>query len=256
MRRALSTAAVTGLALVVAGVALATLRSTGVSTTAATFSATKERLTLRTCTGNGDEYVIGKGTYVGTMTFADPNADLGGPIRIWATSVYNKTDGVGWAHGWIRSRDSDKRPNGRFWSTLGSGGSLDGFFEGRVNRRLALLFGNLSATFDAQTGFSSGKLGNGTTSLPAVLAGRPCAETKPAPIAVKLIVKGKVEAVSATSLTVRPNDGSSSQACAIKAAVSPSIAKVVVGDTVEMRCGLVDGEMTLLKLAMKGSNSN
>lgn len=254
MRKALSIAVVTGLALVVAGVAFATLRSTGVSTTTATFSATKERLTLRTCTGNGDEYVIGKGTYLGTMTFADPNADLGGPIRIWATSVYNKTDGVGWASGWIRSRDSDKRPNGRFWATLGSGGSLDGFFEGRVNRRLALLLGDLSATFDAQVGFSSGKLGNGTTSLPAVLAGRPCAESKPAPIAVKLIVRGKVEAVSSTSLTVKPNDGSSSQTCAVKAGVSPSTANTQVGDNVEMRCGLVEGQMTLLKLSKKSND--
>jgi hypothetical protein len=253
MRKALSIAVVTGLALAVAGVAFATLRSTGVSATTATFSATKERLTLRTCTGNGDEYVIGKGTYVGTMTFADPNADLGGPIRIWATSVFNKTDNVGYAYGWIRGRDSDKRPNGRFWSTLGSGGSLDGFFEGRVNRRLALLFGDLSATFDAQTGFANGKLGNGTTSLPAVVAGRPCAEPKPAPIAVKLIVRGKVEAVSATSLTVKPNDGSSSQTCGVKAGVSPSTANTQVGDTVEMRCGLVDSQMTLLKLSKKKS---
>ena len=112
MRKTLVIAAVTGVALVVVGAALAALRTTGVSTTTATFGATKERLTLRTCTGNGDEYVIGKGTYVGTMAFADPNADLGGPVRIWATSVYNKTDGVGWVNGWIRSRDSDKRPNG------------------------------------------------------------------------------------------------------------------------------------------------
>jgi hypothetical protein len=253
MRKTLSITVVTTVALVVAGVAFATLRSTGVSATSATFSATRERLTLRTCTGNGDEYVIGKGTYVGDMTFASSDADLGGPIRIWVTSVYNKTDGVGWANGWIRSRDSDKRPHGRFWATLGSGGSLDGFFEGRVNRRLALLFGSLSATFDAQAGFSDGKLGNGTTSLPAVLAGRPCAETKPAPIAVRLIVKGKVEAVSTSSLTVKPNDGSSAQTCAVEAGVSPSTANTRVGDTVEMRCGLVDGRMTLLKLSKRAS---
>jgi hypothetical protein len=254
MRKTLVIAVVTGIALVVVGAGLATLRATGVSTATATFSATKERLTLRTCTGNGDEYVIGKGTYLGSMVFADPNADLGGPVRIWATSVYNKTDGVGWVNGWIRSRDSDKRPNGRFWATLGTGGSLDGFFEGRVNRRLALLFGDLSATFDAQNGFSDGKLGNGTTSLPAVVAGRPCAEPNPAPIAVKLIVKGKVESVSSSSLTVKPNDNSSSQTCTVKSGVSPSTANTNVGDTVEMRCGLVDGQMTLLKLAKKSSH--
>lgn len=253
MRKTLSIAAVAVIALVVAGGAVATLRAAGVSTTTATFSAERERVALRTCSGNGDEYVIGKGTYLGSITFADPNADLGGPIRIYAVSVYNRTDGVGWVSGWIRTRDDDRRPHGRFWATLGSGGALDGFLQGRVNRRLALLFGDLSATFDAEHGFSDGKLGNGTTSLPAVLAGRPCAETKPAPIAVRLIVRGKVEAVGASSITVKPNDASTSQTCVVKAGISPSTSNTGVGDTVEMRCGLVEGQMTLLRLTRRSS---
>ena len=156
-------------------------------------------------------------------------------IRIHATSVFNRTDGVGWVSGTIRSRDGDRRPSGRFWATLGSGGALDGFFDGRVNRHVALLLGNLSATFNADSGFSDGKLGSGTSSLPAVLAGRPCAEPKPAPIAVRLVVKGKVESLDSSSITVKPGDASASQTCALRSGVSPSTSRVAVGDAVEIK---------------------
>ena len=236
------------LALGLAGVAVAKLKAVGVTTTTATFSAAKERVGVRTCTGNGDEYVIANGWYTGTMTLASPNADLGGPIRIRASSVYNKTDGVGWVEGSLTTRDDGRRLHGHFHATLGAAGALDGFFQGRVNRRYSLVYGNLSATFDGANGFTDGKLGNGSTSLPAVLAGKPCGETPPAPIDVRLVVKGAVEAVSASSITVTPRSGSTAQTCAVTSGISPSTSKIVKGDVVEMRCGLVSNAMTLLHL--------
>ncbi|HEY7380158.1 MAG TPA: hypothetical protein VH572_03035 [Gaiella sp.] len=238
------------LALGLAGVAVAKLKAVGIAPTTATFSAAKERVTVRTCTGNGDEYVLANGWYTGTATFASPNADLGGPIRIHASSVYNKTDGVGWVRGTLSTRDDGRRFHGRFVATLGAGGALEGFFDGRVNRRYSIALGGLSATFDGNTGFVDGKLGNASTSLPAVLAGRPCGETAPPPISVRLVVKGTVEAVSSSSISVKPRDNSTVQSCAVKAGTSPSTANVAVGNTVEMRCGLVSGDMTLLHLRL------
>ena len=75
MRRTLvfALAAVTALSL--ASVAVATLRSAGISATTATFQAAKTRTDTRTCTGDGDTYQISNGWYVGTVDFASPNDD-------------------------------------------------------------------------------------------------------------------------------------------------------------------------------------
>lgn len=61
MRKALAIALLSLLALGVTGVAVAKLRAVGVATATATFDAAKERVNVRTCTGNGDEYVIAGG---------------------------------------------------------------------------------------------------------------------------------------------------------------------------------------------------
>jgi hypothetical protein len=200
--------------------------------------------------------VIAKGSYAGTATFASPNTDLTGPIRIHASSVYNKTDGVGWVEGWLTSREGDKRVHGRFSATLGAGGALDGFFQGRVNRRYSLAYGSLSATFDGANGFSDGKLGSASTSLPAVLAGRPCGEDEKPDIDVRLVTKGTVDVVSTSSISVKPRGGSATQTCVVKAGVSPSTAQIVKGDLVEMRCGLVSDVMTLIHLRVQKDNDD
>jgi hypothetical protein len=248
MRRPIIIAAATAAALATAGLALATLTASGVSATTATFSAAKERSDTRTCTGDGDTYEITNGRYVGTVDFADPNSDLDGPVRIHVRSVLNKTDGVGYVEGSFRIRDDDRRGHGNFVGTLDGSGNVDGFVQGRVNRRYAVLLGGMSAKFNADGGFTEGKLGNGTTSLPAVLVGRPCKDSKPAGIAVRLVVKGKVSKLDAASITVDPRDATPAQSCEIKAGTSPSLEGVAVGSEVEMGCGLVDGKMTLLKL--------
>jgi hypothetical protein len=249
MRRIILSAVAATAALATAGLALATLNASGVSATTATFSAAKQRSETRTCTGNGDTYEITNGRYAGTIDFADANNDLDGPVLIQVRSVLNKTKGVGYIQGWLRTKDDDRRGHGAFVGTLDGSGNVDGFFQGRVNRKYAVLLGSVSATFSADGGFTAGKLGGGTTSLPAVLAGRPCTDSKPAGIAVKLVVKGTVSALDPTSkITVDPKDKTAAQTCDIKAGTSPSLGDVNVGSEVEMGCGLVDGKMTLLKL--------
>ena len=248
MRRTFIIALATVTALATAGLAVATLGSSGVSAATATFSAAKERAETHSCTGDGDTYEITSGRYVGTIDFADPNSDLDGPVTIQARTVLNRTDGVGYVDGWFRVRDDDRRPHGKLVGTLDGSGHLDGFVQGRVNDRYALLVGSVSATFSADGGFTEGKLGNGSTSLPAVLIGRPCRDTKPAGVAVRLFVKGEVSELTDSSIAVKPRDESSAQSCKLKAGSSPSTEGVAVGSKVEIGCGLVDGEMTLLKL--------
>ncbi len=248
MRRIILSAIAATATLVTAGLALATLNASGVSTATASFSAAKQRSQTRTCTGNGDTYEISNGRYVGTIDFADPNSDLDGPVVIQVRTVLNKTRGVGYVQGWLRTRDDDRRGHGDFVGTLDGSGNVDGFFQGRVNRKYALLLGSVSAKFSADGGFSEGRLGNGAVSLPAVLAGRPCRDSRPVGIAVKLVVKGTVSALDAARITVDPRDGTAPQTCAIRAGTSPSSGNVGVGSRVEMGCGLVDGTMTLLKL--------
>jgi hypothetical protein len=247
MRRPIVIAAATAAALATAGLALATLNASGVSATTAMFSAAKERSETRTCTGDNDKYEITNGRYAGKVDFADPNSDLDGPVTIQARTVLNVTDGVGYIQGSFRVKDDDRRANGSFVGTLDKDGNVDGFVQGRVNRHSAALLGGLSAKFSADGGFTEGKIGNGTTSLPAVLIGRPCKDSKPAGIAVRLTVKGKVSKLD-TSITVDPRDATPPQTCEIKAGTSPSLEGVAVGTDVEMSCGLVDGKMTLLKL--------
>lgn len=246
-RRPLAIAAAAAVALATAGLAVATLGASGVSATTATFTAAKERSETRTCTGGGDTYEITNGRYVGTITFASPNADLSGPVRIKARTVLNKTDGVGYVEGSFRVKDDDRHGHGKLVGTLDGSGNVDGFVQGRVNREYAVLLGGLSAKFSAADGFTEGKLGNGTTSLPAVLVGRPCKDSKPT-IAVRLTVKGKISKLDAASISVDPRDATPAQSCDLKAGTSPSTAGVAIGSEVEIGCGLVDGKMTLLKL--------
>lgn len=248
MRRLILSAVAATAALATAGLALATLHASGVSATTATFSAAKQRSETRTCTGNGDTYEITRGRYAGTIDFADPNSDLDGPVVLQVRAVLNKTKGVGYVQGWLWTRENDRRGHGSFVGTLDGSGNMDGFFQGRVNRRYAVLLGGVSARFSADAGFTEGRLGNGSVNLPAVLAGRPCTDSKPAGIAVKLVVKGAVAALDSTRITVDPRDGQSAQTCELRTGVSPSLDDVKVGSQVEMRCGLVDGKMTLLKL--------
>lgn len=253
MRRTLIFALAAATALTVAGVAVATLRTAGISATTATFEAAKNRTEIRTCTGDGDTYQITRGSYVGRVDFASPNDALDGPIALHVRSTLNQTDGIGWVQGWFRVKDDvedqdERRAHGRFWGTLDGSGKIDGFIQGRVNRHLALLAGGLSATFTPDGGFAGGKIGNAENHNPAALVGRPCKNSKPTGIAVRLAVKGEVSTISADSITVTPRDGSPAQSCRLVTGKSPSTEGIAAGTKVEIGCALIDGQLTLAKL--------
>ncbi len=159
----------------------------------------------------------------GTIDFADPNSDLDGPVTIQVRLVRNTTDKIGYVEGWFRIKDDDRRGHGKFVGVVDGDGNVDGFVQGRVNRQYAVLLGGLSAKFSNDGGFTEGKLGSGTTSLPAVLVGRPCKNSKPAPVAVRLVVKGTVSALDSAKITVDPRDKTAAQTCEIKSGTSPSL---------------------------------
>ena len=178
---------------------------------------------------DGDTSQISHGWYVGTVDFASPNDDLDGQVALHVNSVLNQTDGIGWVQGWFRVKDDvndqdARHAHGHFWGTLDGTGKLDGFIQGRVNRRLALLVGGMSATFTPDGGFVDGRIGNAANHNAAALIGRPCKDSKPVktPVAVRLAVKGEVSAISADSITVNPRDGSPAQSCKIVLRVEPT----------------------------------
>lgn len=247
MRRALILIGAAVAALSTTGLAIATLKPSGSEAVSATFAAAKERAETRMCTGPDGTYEITHGRYAGEADSS--NEALDGPIVLHVKSVYNTTEKIGWVEGWLRVRkegEDDRRSTARFWATLGDGGAVEGFAHGRVGWRYAALFGNVSATFSPASGFTNGKIGGGGGNNAAVLVGRPCSGRQG--IAVRLSVKGQVEALSAAEIRVKPRDGSASQSCAIVQGRSPSTSGVSTGSNVEMHCGLVSGQMTLLKL--------
>ncbi len=256
MRRALVLAALGVAALATAGIAVATLGLSGTQTVSATFSAAKDRAEAKTCTGSDGVYEIVKGRYTGE---ADSSvAGLDGPLTLSVTSVYNTTEKIGWMTALVKVRRSgsdDQEFNGRLVGTLtggtGDARTLDAFLTGRLARSYADVFGNVTSSFTAAGGFTNGKLGEGGANI-ALLAGRPC--VSPSEVAVRLVVTGTIDVLSDTSISVKPKDGSSTQTCDIKQGTSPSVSKFKKGDTVEMRCGLVGGTMTLLKLSRKNSH--
>jgi len=243
MQRTLILAIAAAVTLVVTGAAIATLRSTGTEQVSATFNATTVvRSNTHTCTGADGTYEITHAVYSGTAVSS--NDALAGPIEIRVVSTYNTTEKLGWVGGWYRVRGDDRRLHGRF-DAVNTNGALDGFLTGRVNVRYANLLGGFTAGFTRDGGFTNGQLGTGTATNAALLVGRPCVPR--AGSAVRLLVRGEVESLSSSSISVKPADGSATQTCAITPK-SPSTNGVAVKDKVEMGCATLDGSMTLVKL--------
>ena len=252
MRKLLTLAGSAAAACAVAGVAVATTIGSSAAPVDASFSTAKQRSETRICIGSdGDTYQISNGRYEGTAQSG--NADLNGPIQIDVRSVYNQTDKIGVVEGWVKFRNAggERRATVNLTGILGDGGAVNGWAAGRV-------LGNVVGQLVVDTSFN-GTLGKGESiASKAVVLGRvDCRrqeDPKPTRPAVKLEVKGEVNGLSATEISVAPRDGSAAQKCAIKAGVSPATDGLVVkttttpGTTVEMKCGPVDNVMTLLRL--------
>jgi hypothetical protein len=235
-------------ALVAAGAAVANLRTGDVSPVSATLTATTvAHLQTRTLNCAGQTIEISTGRYTGTSTSATP--DLNGPVTLSVHSVYNATKKLGWVEGHLRIRGADDRSNARF-AAVNSDGKLDGWLNGRAGHRGGSLLGSIAGSFSKDGGLSGGQLGTGTGANAALLVKRidcsPVAKTRPS---VFLTVRGQVDALSATSISVKPNDGGASQACTI-GDEKPS-SRIAVGDRVEMTCAQVSGAWVLKKVREK-----
>jgi hypothetical protein len=220
MRRTISLAFGTA-ALAVAVLAVAQLQGTGTQAVSATFTATSlVRSDTRTCTGSDGTYEITHARYNGTATSA--TAGLAGPIQIRVKSVYNTTERLGWVDGTLHIRGDERRAAARL-SAVNSNGVLDGFVQGHLNRRYAVLRASFTVGYTRTGGFTGGQLGTGSATNTGLLAGQVCRGRTPR-ASVRLVVRGDVESIS------------------------PRTNGIDAGDDVEVTCALVSGALTLVKI--------
>lgn len=232
-------------ALAATGAAVAHLKAADVTAVSATLTATTPtNVQTRTHTCAGQTFEVTTGRWSGAATSSTP--DLNGPATLHLKSVYNTTKKLGWVEGRLRIGASDGRTHVHVFG-VNSDGTIDGWVRGRAGRHDGALFGSLSGSFSKTGGFTGGAIGSGTGTNAAVIAKhvRCRADETPRP-SVHLIVRGQVETVSATSITVKPRDGSASQTCAVKD--DDDVERVRQGDQVEMTCVQLAGAWTLVKV--------
>jgi len=232
-------------ALVATGAAVAHLRAGDVTQVSATLSAaTAGNVQTRTVTCAGQTIEITLGHYSGTAT--STTTELNGPVDLFVKSTYNTTKELGWVDGWVKVRASDRRTRASF-TAINVDGKLDGWLRGSASHRGGVLFGSLAGSFSKTGGLTDGTLGTGTGTNAAVIAKRiDCGEEKPTRPSVFLFVRGEVDSVSATAITVKPKDGSANQTCTVKNA--DQVKGIDAKDQVEMSCVQVAGVWTLAKV--------
>jgi hypothetical protein len=232
-------------ALVATGAAVAHLRSADVAAASATLTATTpSNVQTRTFTCDGQTFEVTTGRWAGTAT--STTADLNGAATVHAKSVYNVTKKLGWVDGSIKISASDDRTHLGF-TAVNSDGKLDGWVRGHAGRGDGIVFGSLTAAFSKTGGLTGGAIGTGTGTNAALIAKtiRCTSEKTPKP-SVHLFVRGQIETVSATSITVKPKDGTASQTCTVKD--DDDVDRVKAGDQVEMTCSQVAGAWVLEKV--------
>ena len=231
-------------ALVAAGAAVAHLRAADVSAVSATLTATTpSNVQTRTYTCDGQTFEVTTGRWSGTATSTTP--DLNGAAVLHLKSVYNTTKKLGWIDGRLKISASDDRTYAGI-SGVNSDGKLDAWIRGHAGRGDGIVFGSLTGTFSKTAGLTGGAIGSGTGTNAAVIAkGVRCKAEEQRP-SVHLFVRGQIEAVSATSITVKPKDGSASQTCAVKD--EDDVDHVKVGDQVELTCSQISGAWVLAKV--------
>jgi hypothetical protein len=234
--------------LVAAGAAVATLKSADVAAVSATLTATTpSNVQTRTYTCDGQTFEVTTGRFSGTATSTTP--DLNGAAVVHVRSVYNTTKKLGWLDGSAKISGADDRTHLGF-TAVNTDGKLDGWARGHAGRGDGAVFGSLSGSFSKTGGLTGVALGSGTGTNAAVIAkGIRCNSAKTPKPSVHLFVRGQVEAVSATSITVKPKDGTAAQTCAVKD--DDDVERVRTGDQVEMTCSQVSGAWVLTKVRKK-----
>ena len=235
-------------ALVATGAAVANLRAADVNAVSATLTATTpENVQTRTATCNGQTFEVTTGRWSGAAT--STTADLNGAATLHLKSVYNTTKKLGWVEGKLAIAAADGRTHASV-AGVNADGKLDAWVRGRAGRGDGILFGSLSGSFSKTGGLTGGAIGSGSATNAALIAkGIRCSEQQQPRPSVHLLVRGQVEAVSATSITVKPKDGSAAQTCTVSD--DDDVERVRVGDRVEMTCSQVGGAWVLAKVRKK-----
>jgi hypothetical protein len=244
MKRSILGVAAAG-ALVLASVAVAHLTAGDMTQVSATLSATTPaNVQTRTFTCAGQTFEVTTGRWTGTATSTTP--DLNGATVLRVKSVYNTTKKLGWLEGRLSIRGADDRTHAGF-AAVNVDGKVDGWARGNAGRGDGIVFGSLTGSFSKSGGLTDGALGAGTGANAAVIAKRAdCRKGEETRPSVRLLVRGVVETVSATSLSVKPADGSATQACAV--VDDDDVEHVAPGDRVEMACVQVAGAWQLAKV--------
>ena len=235
-------------ALVATGVAVANLKASDVAAVSATLTATTpSNVQTRTYTCDGQTFEVTTGRWSGAATSTTP--DLNGAAVLHLKSVYNATKKLGWVDGRLSIAAADGRTHAGV-SGVNTDGKLDAWVRGHAGRGDGILFGSLSGSFSKTGGLTGGAIGSGTGANAAVIAkGMRCTSARTPKPSVHLSVRGQVEAVSSTSITVKPKDGTASQTCTVKD--DDDVDRVKVGDQVELTCSQIAGAWVLTKVRKK-----
>ena len=232
-------------ALVATGAAVAHLKAADVAAASATLSATTpSNVQTRTYTCDGQTFEITTGRWSGVAT--STTADLNGAVVLHVKSVYNATKKLGWIDGRLTIAAADGRTHAGI-TGVNTDGKLDAWVRGSAGRGDGTLFGSLSGSFSKTGGLTDGAIGSGTGANAAVIAkGIRCKPEKAERPSVHLVVRGQIETVSATSITVKPKDGTASQTCTVKD--DDDVDRVKAGDQVEMTCSQIGAAWVLTKV--------
>ncbi len=208
---------------------------------AGTFTATTASATTRTCkAADGKTIAVTNAKYSGT---AAGDADLAGPIRIAARSVINTTDDIGAVDGKLRIDVVSGGDTVAHFSAVYDHGKLAGIAIGHVQEPHAKLLANLSAGFGSG-GFTGGKIGNSAGGSAVELGPGRCEPSQAQ--AEKSEATGTVSALSQTSITV------AGLTCTLPVSLAAKVNSTVkIGDRVRIRCSLVNGQNTLVKIGKK-----
>ena len=210
---------------------------------AGTFTATTaSRVQTRTCTTtDGKTLVSTNGLYTGTAT---GDADLTGNATLRASSLINTNDNIGVVSGTLKIDVASGRDTQAQFNAVYSGGAIAGLATGHAHDPAAKLVANLSAGFTGSGGFTSGKIGGGTTGGAAVELGPGrCQSTKP--INERSEAKGIIVAISSSSITV------AGLTCAVPANLQAKVAGLAVNGRAEIKCSLINAVNTLTRVEAK-----
>jgi hypothetical protein len=239
--------AVTGLALVGAGVAVAWEgQSKSVKQVSATFTATTASdVRTSTCTDSSNvTFTTTRGRWTGSAA-GDPT--LAGTATLDAEFLVNSS-GDGIVSGRLRI-DGANHSSAEFDGVVSGGTHIAGLAEGHGSAPWNKLVANLSADWTSSGGFTNGKLGGGTAGGNAVVLTsggcRPAAPPKPETVELHGAVT--LGAGNAT-LTV------AGVTCNVPSNLASTVGSLHNGDRVEIKCTSASGTNTLVQV--KGEHNH